>query len=50
MKRKRPSIFGKILESFEYLQAYFYRFTHPNLKERVEHLEITEKILNNQKN
>ena len=46
---KRPSYFEKISESFEYLSRYFYGFTHPSLKERIEYLELAKKMLETQK-
>lgn len=45
---KRPNHFEKISEIFEYLSEYFYGFTHPSLKDRVESLQlVAEKIINN---
>ncbi len=39
---KRPSFFENILK---YLHLYSFGTTHPNLKERLENLELTNKIL-----
>ncbi len=44
-RNKRPSYFEKIIESFEYLFFYFYGFTHPGSKERIEYLELAKKML-----
>ncbi len=48
-KNKRPGFFEKILESFSYLFWYFYGFTHPGSKERIEYLELAKKMLEMQK-
>ena len=48
-RSKRPSYCEKISESFEYLFLYFYGFTHPGLKERIEYLELAKKMLETQK-
>jgi heat shock protein HtpX len=43
--KERPNYFEKILESFGYLFWYFYGFTHPGSKERIEYLEFAKKML-----
>jgi heat shock protein HtpX len=48
-RSKRPCYFEKISESFDYLSRYFYGFTHPGLKERIEYLELAKKMLETQK-
>ncbi len=48
-RTKRPGFFEKILESFGYLFWYFYGFTHPGSKERIEYLELARKMSEMQK-
>jgi len=42
---KRPSYFSLVIVCFWWLIAYFIGFDHPHLKERIEYLEFTHKIL-----
>jgi len=44
---ERASRLSKIFQGFEYLKAYFLGFTHPFLKERIEHIEFANRILDN---
>ena len=48
MRDKRPGYLEKISYTFEYLSWYFYGFTHPGSKERLEYLEIAKKMIENQ--
>lgn len=48
-KKERPGFFEKILESFGYLFWYFYGFTHPGPKERIEYLELAKRMSEMQK-
>mgnify|MGYP000863928071 CR=1 FL=1 len=41
----RPSHFALFIESIYWLIAYFIGFEHPHLKERIEYLDFTNKIL-----
>lgn len=48
-RNKRQGHVEKILESFEYLFLYFFGFTHPVSKERLEYLELAKKMVRTQK-
>ena len=46
----RPNIFNNILDSFRLLIGYFFGFTHPHIKERIEYLEFAQILVDFQKN
>ena len=41
----RPNLFTTALLGLGYLVTYFFGFTHPHLKERIEHLEFAHRII-----
>ncbi len=43
---KRPSHFSVIIRGLEWIRAFFFGFTHPFLKERIEHIKFANEIRN----
>lgn len=40
-----PNLIKAVLSGIEYIVVYFFGFTHPFLKERIEHLEFAHRII-----
>ncbi len=44
-KTVAPNLIKAVLSGIEYIVVYFFGFTHPFLKERIEHLEFAHRII-----